>query len=52
MAKTADLQQFTEQQIEEYCKHADDGEAVQIIRQLMGECPRYAKSHNVDEFYD
>ncbi len=54
----------TPEQIDEHCKTIEDMyltshvdgellfESVQIIRQLIGECPRYSKSHNVDEFYD
>ena len=54
----------TSEQIDEHCNKIEDMhlashvdgellfESVQIIKQLIGECPRYSKSHNVDEFYE
>ncbi len=63
MAETA-VKPKTPQQIAAHCDKIDnmrltahpDGklrfDSLQIIRQLIGECPRYSKSHNVDQFYD
>lgn len=64
MVETPEDSRFTEQQIQDHIDKVENlclicrnegalmFESVQIIKQLISECPKYSKSHNVEQFYD